>query len=259
MCRCRVEIREDEAIPDAASNRKSLIGRGWKRFGNSQQLRRLVGSAAASYIRLVAATNRLIYEGSVDYQTLALDEPLICTMWHGQHLMLPAVRRKDHRFVALISRHRDGDLNAIVAKKFGIGAVRGSAARDQRRVVERGGISGFLKLRAALRAGTSVMLTADLSNTVARRAGLGIIQLAGATGAPVMPVALATSRRKTVSSWDRTTVNLPFGRMAMVIGDFVRVPRDADDDTFEERRVALEQELNRITHRAYALADRTDD
>ncbi len=218
----------------------------------------MIGSAAAGYIRLVGATNRLTYEGSVDYAELDLSEPLIITMWHGQHLLLPVVRRKDHRVVVLISRHRDGDLQAIVAEKLGVETARGSAARDQSRIIERGGISGFLRLRGAIKEGKSVCLTADLSNTVARRAGPGIIQLARASGAPIAPLALATSRRKIVGSWDNTSVNLPFGRMAMVVGDFISVPADADDATIEEKRLALENELNRITERAYAIVDGQD-
>ncbi len=243
-------------IPSAAPRRKSLLGRGWRRAGRSPRVRGLVGSLAARYIKLVGATSRLIYEGEVDYATLDLSEPLIITMWHGQHILLPVVRRKDHVVVALISRHRDGDLNAIAAEKLGIETVRGSAAREQSKVIERGGISGFLKLRTALKEGKTVSMTADLSKTVARRAGSGIIQLARAAGVPIAPVALATSNRLTISSWDRTSVNLPFGRMAMVAGDFIRVPADADDQAIDDWRLALEKELNRITERASAIVDR---
>ena len=246
---------EDDRPATRTPRRKSVLGRAWKRFGNSPRVQGMIGSAAAGYIRLVGSTNRLVYEGSVDYATLDLSIPLIITMWHGQHLLVPAVRRADHRVVALISRHRDGEINAIAARKLGIGTIRGSAARDRSRVIERGGVSGFLKLRAALREGTSVTLTADLSKTVARRAGIGIIQLARASGVPIAPIALATSRRINVRSWDRTSVNLPFGRMAMVVGEFISVTPDADDAVMEGMRLKLETELNRITARAYALAD----
>ncbi|MCW5716985.1 MAG: lysophospholipid acyltransferase family protein [Bauldia sp.] len=247
---------QDDRPATDTPRRKSVLGRAWKRFGGSPGVQGVIGSAAAGYIRLVGSTNRLVYEGSVDYATLDLTNPLIITMWHGQHLLVPAVRRADHRVVALISRHRDGEINAIAARKLGIGTIRGSAAREQSRIIERGGISGFLKLRAALREGTSVTLTADLSKTVARRAGIGVIQLARASGVPIAPIALATSRRINVRSWDRTSVNLPFGRMAMVVGDFIPVAPDADDAAMEVKRQALEAELNRITARAYALADR---
>lgn len=222
-------------------------------------VRRMIGSAAANYIRLVGATNKLTYEGEVDYQSLDLSKPFIIAVWHGQHLLLPAVRRKDHRIVALVSRHRDGDLNAIVAEKLGVETVRGSAARDRDKIIERGGISGFLKLRAALKEGKTVILTADLSNTVARQAGHGVVHLARAAGVPIAPLALATSRRASIgSSWDRTSVNLPFGRLAMVSGRFLEVPPDTSDENLERYRLELEAELDRITARAYAITDRKD-
>lgn len=252
-------IGDSDRVEARAPRRRSLLGRGWKRIGNSPRMRRAIGSAAAGYIRLVGATNRLVYEGEVDYASYDLSQPVIVAVWHGQHLLLPAVRRKDHQIVALISRHRDGDLNAIVAEKLGVETVRGSAARERDKIVERGGISGFLKLRAALKDGKTVLMTADLSNTVARRAGLGVIKLARAAGVPIAPLALATSRRVAIgSSWDRTSVNLPFGRLGMVAGAFQHVPADASDESLEAYRLALENELNRITDRAYAIVDRSD-
>lgn len=250
-------IRDDRPARTNIRSR-SVLSRAWKRLGNSVRVQGFVGGAAARYIRLVGATNRVIYEGSVDYSKLDLSVPLIITMWHGQHLLVPAVRREEHRVVALISRHKDGEINAIAARKLGIGTVRGSAARDQARVIERGGISGFLKLRAALKDGVSVTMTADLSKTVAKRAGIGIIRLARASGVPIAPIALATSRRLNIRSWDRTSLNLPFGRMAMVVGDFVDVPEEADEPILEQKRLELENELNRITARAYAIVDRKD-
>ena len=50
--------------------------------------------------------------------------------------------------------------------------------------------------------------------------------------------------------------NIPFGRLAMVGGEMATVPSDADGDTLESCRRALEGALNRTTARAYALVDR---
>ena len=250
-------VGSDEPAPGRIPRRRrSMLRRTLKSLGRSRRVQGVIGSAAAAYIRLVGATNRIVYEGTVDYATFDLSVPVIITMWHGQHLLLPAVRRPEHKVVALISRHSDGEINAIAARRLGVGTIRGSAARESSRVIERGGISGFLKLRAALRDGMSVTLTADLSRTVARKAGIGIIHLARASGVPIAPIALATSRRIEVASWDRTSVNLPFGRMAMVVGAFIQVPADADDAVMEKKRQELEGELNRITNRAYAIVDR---
>jgi lysophospholipid acyltransferase (LPLAT)-like uncharacterized protein len=100
-----------------------------------------------------------------------------------------------------------------------------------------------------------VALTADVPK-VARVAGIGIIKLAQLSGRPILPVAVVTSRRKVLDNWDRTAINLPFSRLAMVADEIVTVAADADGDTLESRRQALERSLDRATTRAYELADR---
>ncbi len=104
-----------------------------------------------------------------------------------------------------------------------------------------------------LKSGGSVVVTADVPK-VARVAGLGIVTLAKHSQCPIVPVAMATSRAHRLSNWDRTCINLPFGRMGIVRGEEIRVPRDADDAALEAARVAVETALNAVTVRAYALA-----
>jgi lysophospholipid acyltransferase (LPLAT)-like uncharacterized protein len=91
---------------------------------------------------------------------------------------------------------------------------------------------------------------------VSRVAGLGIIKLASESGRPIFPVALATSRRIVLNSWDRSEVNLPFSRGAVVVGEPIRVPAAADAEALEQARGALERALNAGTERAHALVDR---
>ncbi len=90
---------------------------------------------------------------------------------------------------------------------------------------------------------------------VARVAGIGIVKLAQLSGRPILPVAVATSRRKVLDNWDRTAINLPFSRLAMVAGDPITVPSDPDGATLEASRQALEAGLNRVSARALELAD----
>jgi hypothetical protein len=106
----------------------------------------------------------------------------------------------------------------------------------------------------ALQEGYSVALTADIPK-VARVAGLGIVKLASASGRPIYPIAIATRRRLQLKNWDRTTINLPFGRGGGVAAEPLRVPPDADDAALESARRALEISLHAATARAYAIAD----
>jgi lysophospholipid acyltransferase (LPLAT)-like uncharacterized protein len=154
----------------------------------------------------------------------------------------------------LISRHIDGEINAIAAEWLGVGTVRGSGDHGRRYHVK-GGVGAFKSMMDAIAKGWNMALTADVPK-VSRVAGLGIIKLASATGRPIFPVALATSRRKVLDNWDRSAINLPFSRGATVVGDPIRVSADAGPEALEQARSALEQALNAATERAYAIADR---
>jgi lysophospholipid acyltransferase (LPLAT)-like uncharacterized protein len=74
-----------------------------------------------------------------------------------------------------------------------------------------------------------------------------------------MPFAMATSRFMRLHNWDRTTINLPFGRGALVGIKEINVPPDADAETMERLRLDLEETLNEATRRAYAMIGRPDE
>jgi lysophospholipid acyltransferase (LPLAT)-like uncharacterized protein len=224
-----------------------------RRFKNRPWFQKTVGVLAAEYLRLVWTTSRFAMEPADPYQLYDREQPLILAMWHGQHFMMPFFRRA-YRFKVLISRHSDGEINAIAAERLGVGAVRGSGDHGGRFHVK-GGVSAFRSMTELLADGWNIALTADVPK-VSRVAGLGIIKLASESRRPIIPVALATSRRIILNNWDRSEVNLPFSRGAMVVGEPIRVPAAADADALEQARGALERALNTGTERAHALVDR---
>ncbi len=216
-----------------------------------------IGAVAAWYLRLVWHTSRPIIEPANIYETAEL--PAILALWHGQHFMAPFVKRGDprHRAKVLISRHRDGELNARAAERLGVGTIRGSGAHNGE-FYRKGGAVAFNEMLNALKEGYNIALTADVPK-VSRVAGLGVVKLAQHSGRPIYPVAIASSRRVTLDNWDKTAINLPFGRIALVAGAPVQVAADADNAALEEARLAVERELNRATERAYAIADRRSE
>ncbi len=228
-----------------------------KKLVGSDMFRRAVASAIAGWFRFVRATNRLVIEPYPSVVELYGPRPYIVTIWHGEHFMLPFVKPKGWTIKAMISRSRDGELNALVAEKLGIGTIRASGGRDGKEVRRRGGIYGFVAALRELERGTPIMMTADVPK-VSRVAGEGIVQLAKRSGCPILPIASVTSRRRRMNSWDRAAFNLPFGRFAVVIGDLIEVPSDADEALLEEKRRQVEAELNRIHTRAYELAGGRD-
>ena len=233
-----------------------LLAAQLRRFGRSERVTRILGGLATAYLRFVRLTSTMTYETGSPFVIHGDRLPVIGTMWHGHHLILPFIRPADQPVRVLISNHRDGGLMAAVAKSFGVGVIRGSGGRDRRRWVEKGGVSGFLGLRASLDKGYTICMTADISNGTPRRAGLGIITLARASGRPIIGIGLASSRRTVINSWDRAVLNLPFSRMACVATPVIEVPREASDSVLEEKRRELEDALNAATDRAYEIVDR---
>jgi lysophospholipid acyltransferase (LPLAT)-like uncharacterized protein len=226
-----------------------------KRIVTSPAFQEAVGAVAATYLRLAWRTSRVTLEPADIYDSV--DMPAIIAMWHGQHFMAPFIKRQDprHRTKVLISRHRDGEINARAAERLNIGTIRGSGAHNGE-FYRKGGAAAFTEMLKALNEGYNIAMTADVPK-VARIAGFGVVKLAQHSGRPIYAVAIASSRRIDLDNWDRSAINLPFSRMGLVAGAAIRVPPDADDATLEAARQQVESELNRVTARAYEIADRT--
>lgn len=221
-------------------------------------VQRAAGFLAAEFLRLVWLTNRFSFDPPDVHDIVEPQMPAIFAFWHGQHFMTPFIKSKEiHRAKVLISRHRDGEFNAIAAERLGIGTIRGSGDHGSA-FHRKGGVGAFKEMVHALAENYNVALTADVPKR-SRIAGLGIIMLARESGRPIMPFAMATSRFLRLKNWDRTTINLPFGRGALVGGEIIMVPPDAGAETMEELRARLEATLNDATRRAYAQIGRPEE
>jgi lysophospholipid acyltransferase (LPLAT)-like uncharacterized protein len=225
-----------------------------KRLGQWKGVQGLAGEALAAWLRLVHATSRFVDDPADLYGPIRDQYPYIVAMWHGQHFLVPFMRREGHAFDILISRHGDGEINAVAVTRLGLGLIRGSGGRAARQH-KKGGPAALRALIEALGAGRSVGVTADVPR-VAGIAGLGIVTLAKYSGRPIVPVAVATSNMVRLKTWDRATLNLPFSRGAFVVGDLVHVPRDADPALLEAKRLAVEAALDTAHERAYAMVGR---
>ena len=216
-----------------------------------------IGFLAAEYLKFVWRTNRFTLDPPGLYERVERQLPAIFAFWHGQHFMTPFIRTKDsHVAKVLVSLHPDGEYNAIAAERLGIGTIRGSGDHGSG-FHRKGGISAYREMVRALEENYNVAMTADVPKR-SRIVGLGIIMLARESGRPIMPFAMATSRYIRLNNWDRTTINLPFGRGALIGVEEVYVPSDADAEKMEELRLKLEAILNEATRRAYAMIGRPE-
>ena len=228
-----------------------------KRLGRMRFVQEAVAFLLVVYIRLVRRTNRFTIEPPDADAIIEGHAPLIVAMWHGQHFMMTfAWRPSIARVAALISRHGDGGVSAAAHRRLGVQAIRGSGGRADR-MRDKGGVPALRGMLRALASGASVVITADVPKR-ARVAGEGIVTLARLSGRPIVPTAVVTSRRFDLKSWDRGSIGKPFGRGAIVYGELIHVPADADEQAMETARKAVEAGLDDVHARAYAKVGGAD-
>ncbi|WP_240540024.1 lysophospholipid acyltransferase family protein [Salinarimonas soli] len=228
-----------------------------KRLSRSRAVQEALGLLFARYLGLVRRTNRFVWDPADGYERLVGATPIIGAMWHGQHFMIPYLRGPSDRVASLVSRSADGEFNAIALRHLGVRAIRGSGDRGRGKARQKGGAAALRAMVRALAEGESMVLTADVPK-ISRVCGSGIVTLARMSGRPVVPLAVVTSRRIDFRSWDRASLGLPFGRGALVVGEPIHVPRDADEAALEAARRAVERGLDLVHERAYALVGAAD-
>src|SRR5205085_2819639 len=150
----------------------------------SPWVQRALGVLAAEYLRLVWFTSRFSYDPANVYDLVEPAQPAIFAFWHGQHFMTPFIKTKEsHRAKVLISKHRDGEFNAIAAERLGIGTIRASG--DHGGAFHRkGGVGAFKEMVRAPEDGYNVALTADVPKR-SSVAGLGLIMPARESRRPM--------------------------------------------------------------------------
>jgi len=228
----------------------------FSRLARSDFALSVAGFALASFYWLIGATNRRVLPAEPDfYAVFADDKPCIIALWHGEHFLVPFMKVLPLNI--LITTHRDGEVLARGCGWYGLNCIRGSGDSGGE-FLRKKALRAFSGMLRVLRKGEKVVMTADVPK-VSRVAGLGIVTLAKHAGCAIVPVALATSRYRRLENWDRTCINMPFGRMIFVRGEPISVPADADDAALERARHEVETALNAATERAYALVGQGGD
>ena len=204
-------------------------------------LARLVGY----YLWAALRTTRWAIEGKEYLLPHVAGEPAIVAFWHEQVALTPIVPVLSRRLpgaapsqiYALVSRHRDGQLIGKVLELFGVRLVYGSSSR--------GGTWALRNLARMLREGGHIVLTPDGPRGPRRQAAPGVAQLAAMSGAPVLPCAAQTTRRKILPTWDRMIFPLPFGRGVIVCLPPIRVARNDLEAGLRAIGLALDEAADR--------------
>jgi len=238
--------------------RRKTWRKRFREFSQSGAVVSVLSTLGIWYLKLVQKTNKFVVEPTDALAQVEGEQPFIVSVWHGQHVLAPAIPI-GIQASALISRNVDGEITARIVEHFGNKTIRASGGRKQSETLKKGGLSGFLEMLNTLNSGDNVIQTADIPKGISRKVGLGIVNLAQKSGRPILPFAIASSRRYIFkNSWDKTALNLPFGTTAICVGDMIHVPQDKTGKQLEAYRDQLQEQMDMVTKRAYELTGKPE-
>ncbi len=163
----------------------------------------------------------------------------IITMWHGRIFYLFYHCRKLRDLHLLISPSQDGDILARLAHLMGYSVIRGSSFKKA--------VPSARSLIKVLRREGRIAIIADGSRGPRCKVQSGILQIAGITETPVIPLAFSARHKLVFNSWDRFVLPLPFTRCTVNVGDPVHLTRQNDEHSLQEKQLELENGLNQLT------------
>ena len=199
------------------------------------------------YIHLVKWTCKTEWE--IDKKAEAFmqgEEKAVLAFWHGRLLMMPYGRPKTKEMHVLISDHTDGRIISQIINYFKINTITGSSSKGAI-----GAVKNMLKL---LKSGENICITPDGPRGPFQQVADGVVVVPSKTGVAVVPSAFSASRAKTLSSWDRFMLPLPFGKLVYVVGEPYYMADKLDDTAKEQARLEIQQRLIDVTNLADKLA-----
>lgn len=191
-------------------DRNSRTGGSMKQRVERWVKRSVLPPVGASLVRGIAGTMRLETRGQEAVDALYREgRSIILAFWHAQQLMIPFGYRGAGSHV-LISQHGDGEIIARIIARFGHEAVRGSSTR--------GGAGALRALIKLGRAGKDLVVTPDGPKGPRHVAKPGVIQLAKATGLPIVPLAFACSKKNSSRAGTASWCPIPSHRGCSYMG-----------------------------------------
>ena len=158
-----------------------------------------------------------------------LDESGVIAFLHGEQLPLLLHRPRQFPLIAPISLSRDGDLQVVIMRRFGIDAARGSTSR--------GALSALRALTRWMKRQRGVALIAvDGPRGPHGSVSPGAPYLARRLGVPYWVCRVRCTHAIRLSSWDRFMIPYPFSR--------VRVTTTRCEPTVEMTQACLDECLD---------------
>ena len=194
-------------------------------------------------LRIIAVTWRITIVNPENSPTpdKNRDQKTIFAFWHNR-LVVHTYHYRFCGITAMISKSKDGEYIARLARMLGHTAVRGSTSRDP--------VNALDDMIAVLNAGKNVTITPDGPQGPKYALKNGVVEMARVTGAAIVPMAYDASRKHIFRSWDGFIFPLLFADIVICFGKAITVPGEMSKEEFEVFRKRIESNLKEITEKA---------
>lgn len=197
-------------------------------------LQTLASFVAGAALKLLALTLRVKWtDGGTFYDRAR--KPVILCIWHnrllGSILADYRARQRCHPVKVLTSASADGGWLAAMARRFTLGAVRGSSSRR--------GAAALLELSRAVGEGFDIVITPDGPRGPNYHIAPGILQLAAHANVRIVPVKVSVDRFWRIGKkWDALWIPKPFARLTLEFLEPLTISAAADTLESETARLA---------------------
>lgn len=198
----------------------------------------MAGHLAAWVMKLWSLTLRYEINGNAGLvQPKINPQPVIFALWHNRIFTMPPIWKltggKNRSTVVLTSASKDGSTLATAMEFFGIGSIRGSSSRRA--------VSALIGMKKALQEGKDVCVTPDGPKGPRYRVQPGLLKIAQATDADIIPIHIRYTSAWRLSSWDRFVIPKPLSKVTIIFDQPIRIQKDLTEEAFEAARTSLEK------------------
>jgi len=207
-------------------------------------LYRIAVPVALAIIRTWWRTCRVVRVEGLEHLDAALARApsLVPCYWHQHQLycgkFLVEQRQRGLMPGWLISPSVDGELGAMMVRRFGGAVIRGSSTHTGARALRD-------YYQALIKDNLSPVITPDGPRGPRFKFKPGALLLSQMSGRPILPMAYAASRAWRIK-WDKFVIPMPFSRIVIAIGEPVYVPRVTDPAALEKLQAAMELRLHAL-------------
>ena len=205
-------------------------------------IQQLLALVSAIYIKLVTLTSSIIIKNIESPQFYwQNNKPFILAFWHSQLMMISYCWNSETKINILASGHSDGRFGAIVGRYFKLNNIPTSSNEKS---------ISLKPVFTLLKNSQYIGITPDGPRGPNQKVSEGIIKISKATQVPIIPIGFASSKFRTLKSWDYFLITKPFSKCAFAWGKTITIPKNCTDNKIEEYKNILETELNICVEKA---------